>query len=426
MKKEPFIPNCHYLIKNSGNNFDTLFPEERNYSYFLALFNKHVGQIAILKAFRFFRNKFELLIQIKDISQIPPKYQDRLHQPFSNFFNAYSQSINRACGRTGSLFREHFKRHRIDEKYVQKLKHNMNESPVTIHNLPEHEVANRLKTEIRIPNPAPRKTPSRINRPSRIAKIAASAAIILTLCSFKPGRQKFDQNIPNDTIPGILNRYVSKFAEPKNKDSVFYPYEPFYDDSTGKYIAIGHLVHQHKIHAVSTSVKDSSITFYEYADHNWHVIGKQKLPEFTVLETQDLNFDGRKEVIARSYPNMNGNCGHTFFILSEKTGQFENAGFIFGRYEAVEKKLRYTYEGSWYANYIQTLYEWHNERLVPIRSVTLCLKKADMRHHAQWIVYEENPARSGDRMIRKFRKTFRPDKHQYIVDHIFDDNFQLK
>ena len=139
MKKEPFIPNCHYLVKNSGNNFESLFLEERNYSYFLALFERHVGQIATLKAFRFFSNRFELLVKINDLPQIPPKYHERLHQPFSNFFNAYCQSINKMYGCSGSLFREHFKRERIEETWIQQLKNSMEENPVTIHNLPKSE-----------------------------------------------------------------------------------------------------------------------------------------------------------------------------------------------------------------------------------------------------------------------------------------------
>src|SRR4051812_13546758 len=145
MKKEPFLPNQFYLIKNSGNNFETLFLEERNYNYFLALFNKHVGQIATLHSFRFFSNKFELLIQIKDVSQIHPKYLECLHQPFSNFFNSYCKSINKMYGRSGSLFREHFKRTRIDKQYFPTIKRTMEESPITIKNLKPHKVAHRLR-----------------------------------------------------------------------------------------------------------------------------------------------------------------------------------------------------------------------------------------------------------------------------------------
>jgi hypothetical protein len=44
-----------------------------------------------------------MVIRIKQRHEIPEKYKDRLHGPFSNLFNAYTKSINKACGRSGSL-----------------------------------------------------------------------------------------------------------------------------------------------------------------------------------------------------------------------------------------------------------------------------------------------------------------------------------
>jgi len=42
----PLEPNCYCHIYNRGNNRETIFREERNYTYFLKLWKKHVSPIA--------------------------------------------------------------------------------------------------------------------------------------------------------------------------------------------------------------------------------------------------------------------------------------------------------------------------------------------------------------------------------------------
>ncbi|MBD3580894.1 hypothetical protein [Flavobacterium selenitireducens] len=125
VKSDPFLPGNLYLIRNTGNNFEDIFIEDRNYPYFLDLFHRHVGQIAYLLSFRLFRNGFELLIELKNISDIPEKYRQKLYLPFSNFFNAYTKSINKAYGRSGSLFREHFSRTKVNRIQAANLKTGM-------------------------------------------------------------------------------------------------------------------------------------------------------------------------------------------------------------------------------------------------------------------------------------------------------------
>src|SRR5690606_21413557 len=62
------------------------------------------------------KNHFHLLIQVKDDIEIDNK---KLHQPFSNLFNAYTKAINKKYGREGSLFKKNFRRELIkDEKQL--------------------------------------------------------------------------------------------------------------------------------------------------------------------------------------------------------------------------------------------------------------------------------------------------------------------
>lgn len=424
MKKEPFLPNHNYLIKNSGNNFETLFLEERNYSYFLALFQKHVGQIATLEAFRFFSNKFELLIRIKDSSQIPHKYQDRLHQPFSNFFNAYCKAINKMYGRSGSLFREHFKRIRIDDGLLRKLKNSMNERPITAKNLIRHKIPNHLRS-----------SNMKIHRESKLSlfqktfRIAALVALFFTLNAFCATQRQPKKFQPiNDSIPKILYTYLPKLKESTSRDSLIFPYEPFYDEQEGKYMVIGRLVDDKAIHAISATAKDSSITFYEYQNPEWKIVGKEKLVNFDNFYFEDMDGDTKNELVAQSGTNMNGNREYTIFRLSQKVRKIERICDFFGRYQLIPgKKLAYSYEGSWYSDNIYTLYQWKDDKLLPIRSVTLHLKNPEKTNVRQ-IIFEQNKKFQDDVMVEIFNQTYsRKNKtHRYVIEHIFDDNFQLK
>lgn len=147
MKKEPFLPNHFYLIQNSSNNFETLFREERNYSYFLSLCEKHIGAIGFICSFRFLPHSFELLVYIADYERIPGKYQNRLHQPFANLFQAYCKGFNKAYGRSGSIFREHFKRFPVVDERVPEVITSMEQAPFTSKNLTSHHPLDQWRSE---------------------------------------------------------------------------------------------------------------------------------------------------------------------------------------------------------------------------------------------------------------------------------------
>ncbi|RZJ73908.1 hypothetical protein [Flavobacterium sp.] len=424
MKKEPFVPANHYLIKNSGNNFETLFLEQRNYSYFLALFEKHVGQIATLHAFRFFSNEFELLITFKDNSEIPLKYQDRLHQPFSNFFNAYCKAINKMYGRSGSLFREHFRRMRIDDFHFENLKRTMNESPVTRKNMVVHKVPKHVGMR-------PQKRETSVRKLNSIfLRFAASVTLffLLNACS-NPPKSVENPQIPEDTIATILKSYLPKLKEFESKDTIFRPFGAIEEFDTIQHLAIGRFVDGKTPYAVHFTFKDSMISFYRFEHQNWNNIGreKMKIDNINLLHFEDLDSDGNNEIILETHPNMNGNTGICIYYASRKSAKIHLAGFMFGRYEAApNQKLHYIYEGSYYADFSQTLYEWKNEKLLPVRDVTISPVNPE-NSDKNWLIYSERAVGS-DTLTVKCKYIYKPkDKRDhYIVDHIFDENFQFK
>ena len=122
MKQDVFEAGNYYHIYNRGNNRENIFIEERNYNYFLKLLVKYVVPIADIYAYCLLKNHFHILLRIKDYDELPEKYKNKVHLPFSNLFNTYTKSINKAYDRTGSLFQEHLQKNRVsNEDYLRQL-----------------------------------------------------------------------------------------------------------------------------------------------------------------------------------------------------------------------------------------------------------------------------------------------------------------
>ena len=67
MAHQPLEFGVIYHIYNCGNNGETIFPEERNYKYFMQLYGKYIAPIADTFAYCLLRNHFHLLVRIKDL-----------------------------------------------------------------------------------------------------------------------------------------------------------------------------------------------------------------------------------------------------------------------------------------------------------------------------------------------------------------------
>ncbi|MFZ0531734.1 MAG: hypothetical protein WAM09_01030 [Anaerolineales bacterium] len=125
----PLQPGIYYHIFNRGNNGEDLFREDRNYSYFLNLYVKHILPVADTYAYCLLVNHFHFLVRIKNeeeivsIQMLKDKNEKILTREnrfnpslnFSNMFNAYSKAINISYSRTGSLFEERFNRIQVTQ-----------------------------------------------------------------------------------------------------------------------------------------------------------------------------------------------------------------------------------------------------------------------------------------------------------------------
>ncbi len=134
----PLLPETFYHIYNRGINGEDLFKQERNYNYFLSKYIIYLEPVVETYAYCLLKNHFHLLIRVKDIDtlynffieQIRNKeIKQGLHNPdfivskqFAKLFSSYTQSINIATNRSGSLIETPFKRIEVkNETYLTNL-----------------------------------------------------------------------------------------------------------------------------------------------------------------------------------------------------------------------------------------------------------------------------------------------------------------
>jgi putative transposase len=126
----PLLYDTYYHIYNRGVNGEDIFVQERNYDLFLRLFEKHLTPVCDLFAYCLLKNHFHISVkktlrvssvdlyhakpgETADLQAGQPRKplgSQYVSDQFSNFFNAFAKSINKAYGRTGSLFQHPFGR----------------------------------------------------------------------------------------------------------------------------------------------------------------------------------------------------------------------------------------------------------------------------------------------------------------------------
>lgn len=138
-KFEPLIPGNFYHIYNKGINGENLFKQDRNYFYFLEKYAHYIYPVASTYAYCLLKNHFHLLIKVRD-KPLPfdaqldgnptasfsaatrTQMKSNPSRKFGHFFNCYTQSINKATGRTGGLFENPFERKKVSNKiYFKQL-----------------------------------------------------------------------------------------------------------------------------------------------------------------------------------------------------------------------------------------------------------------------------------------------------------------
>ena len=133
----PLEPGHYYHIYNRGNNRENIFIEERNYLYFMQLYQKYILPVCDTFAYCLLRNHFHILVRVKElenqtseVSKTSEVFSKTVTQQFSNFFNSYTKSINATYKRSGSLFQNRFGRIEVDsDRYFAQLIHYIHFNP---------------------------------------------------------------------------------------------------------------------------------------------------------------------------------------------------------------------------------------------------------------------------------------------------------
>jgi len=131
----PFEYENYYHIYNRGNNKENLFYKQKNYTYFLENWKKYLADYFDIYSFCLLPNHFHFLSKVRSERQIAIVNKEVydinivLEERFRRFFITYSQAINKAQNRTGSLFQKRFKRIKVNKdeyffRLVQYIHHN--------------------------------------------------------------------------------------------------------------------------------------------------------------------------------------------------------------------------------------------------------------------------------------------------------------
>lgn len=124
-----------YHIYNQGNNKETLFFQDRNYTYFLGLVEKFILPHADILAYCLMPNHFHFLVHCNENSTLKIKHGGNEITQLSNGFRklqvSFAQAINKQENRTGSLFRQNAKAKLIaDENYAITCFHYIHQNPL--------------------------------------------------------------------------------------------------------------------------------------------------------------------------------------------------------------------------------------------------------------------------------------------------------
>ena len=235
-----------------------------------------------------------------------------------------------------------------------------------------------------------------------------------------------ETNDSTKTTKQILDKYLpSVLAFVKADTSNFYYGENVIEEDTiFRQLLVGKFIDKTAIIATEINFKDTIINFYSLDKEVWKLVGSEKtnIPIYKI-EFEDLNGDDKKEIVVSTSRNMNGNTWQEVYYYSDKTNTIKYAGSFSTDYEIKKDKqqIEETYEGSWYMDNSKTLYEWRQEKLVPIKQIILAHDSTDNENSKLTFEYYENLTNEIDGLKLKFKEPYLDNnkKQQQLWDNFF-------
>ncbi len=115
--------NSYYHVYNRGNNYEDIFFEERNYSFFLSkiawIFKNDIDLIC----YCLMPNHYHLIVKTND-NYVLEKAMQRIS-------NSYTKAVNKSLNRVGHLFQGRYKsKHILDNNYLVHLSRYIHLNPI--------------------------------------------------------------------------------------------------------------------------------------------------------------------------------------------------------------------------------------------------------------------------------------------------------
>jgi hypothetical protein len=235
-----------------------------------------------------------------------------------------------------------------------------------------------------------------------------------------------DTNDSTKTTRQILDKFLPSILAIPDTSTFYYGNDVIEEDSIFRQLLIGKFVDETTIIAIEINIKDTIINFFCLEKENWKLIGSEKtnIPVYRI-DFEDLNGDSKNEIITSTGSNMNGNTWQEVYYYSDKTNNVKYAGSFSTDYVVKKdrKQIEETYEGSWYMNNSKTLYEWREEKLVPIKQIILARDTAFSENSKLTFEYYENQTNDIEELKLKFKEPYNDDnqKQQQLWDNFFGE-----
>lgn len=224
----------------------------------------------------------------------------------------------------------------------------------------------------------------------------------------------------------LLDKYLPYILTNIDTSNCYYGNNRIEDDTMWRNMLVGKLIDDKHIVAIEVNFRDTAIRFYELKKSKWSLIGQAKTNiNVYLIMLEDLNGDGVKEIVTSTSYNMNGNMWMEAYIYSNKSNGIRYSGAFSTGYEidTSRKQIQETYTGSWYMNESKTLYEWRDEKLVPIKQIVFNKEHINMQGGNVLFEYYENSSNDIDALKLKYSEPF---INQHRQDSIWDNFFEYK
>jgi hypothetical protein len=178
------------------------------------------------------------------------------------------------------------------------------------------------------------------------------------------------------------------------------------------------------IFAIAGNNADTLLLFFRLHNGQWKEIGRRK-PEIPVclINLEELNGKPCEEIVAGTFPNMNGNSWKECFIYFPEEDTVRFAGSFCTDYtvDLKNRTLSEDYEGSHYMNPHKTLYVWRNDELIPLRKAVVTVPEDWDRNNIRTLEYYETDDYSQPLQLI-FSETYdnKSRKHIKYWEHFFE------